>query len=277
MPLDRPVRFQPGWILRRTRQMLRRRALLRAGRQDRAFDRGDQAYTLWNTDVGPQESVDPLYKSIPFFLAINGTRSYGIFLDNTWRTWFDFGKHARDAYRLRLRRRAARLLLHLWAHARSRWWKATPISPESRRCLRCGRWASSSRVTATLRNRKLREIATRLRNDKIPSDVVYLDIDYQDRNRPFTVDAEDFPEFSRTRFRSAQAALSSGQHHRSAHRARPQSGILAVRHRPCGRSVREESRRQRVRRRRLAGARGVSRISLARRPASGGAVFTRNL
>ncbi len=60
------------------------------------FDRRGQAYTLWNTDVGPQESVDPLYKSIPFFLAINGTHSYGLFLDNTWRTWFDFGKQARD-------------------------------------------------------------------------------------------------------------------------------------------------------------------------------------
>jgi alpha-glucosidase len=35
-----------------------------------AFDRRNQAYTLWNTDVGPQESVDPLYKSIPFFLGI---------------------------------------------------------------------------------------------------------------------------------------------------------------------------------------------------------------
>ena len=61
-----------------------------------SFDRRNQAYTLWNTDVGPQESTDPLYKSIPFFLATSGARSYGLFLDNTWRTWFDFGKQARD-------------------------------------------------------------------------------------------------------------------------------------------------------------------------------------
>ena len=39
-----------------------------------AFDRGGQAYTLWNTDIAPQESVDPLYKSIPFFLVVNGAR-----------------------------------------------------------------------------------------------------------------------------------------------------------------------------------------------------------
>ena len=62
------------------------------------FDRRNQAYTFWNTDIGTQESIDPIYKSIPFFIGIGGGRSYGLFLDNTWRTWFDFGKQARDAY-----------------------------------------------------------------------------------------------------------------------------------------------------------------------------------
>src|SRR5216684_1326719 len=63
-----------------------------------SFDRRNQSFTLWNTDVGFQESIDPIYKSIPFFIGINGGRSYGLFLDNTWRTWFDFGKQSRDSY-----------------------------------------------------------------------------------------------------------------------------------------------------------------------------------
>ncbi len=42
---------------------------------------------------------------------------------------------------------------------------------------------------------KVREIADRLRADKIPSDVLYLDIDYQYKNRPFTVDPRTFPNF----------------------------------------------------------------------------------
>ena len=37
-------------------------------------------------------------------------------------------------------------------------------------------------------------IADRLRNDKIPADVLWLDIDYQDRNRPFTVDKKAYPD-----------------------------------------------------------------------------------
>ncbi len=159
------------------------------------FDRRNQAYTLWNTDIGTQESIDPIYKSIPFFLAIGGGRSYGLFLDNTWRTWFDFGKQARDAYSFGAEGGPLDYYLHLWYYSRSRWSKATRTSPEPIRFRRCGPSAFSSRATATLRNRRSAKIADRFRADKIPADVLYLDIDYQDRNRPFTVDPQTFPNF----------------------------------------------------------------------------------
>ena len=42
---------------------------------------------------------------------------------------------------------------------------------------------------------KVREIADRLRADRIPADAIYLDIDYQQNNRPFTVNRERFPTF----------------------------------------------------------------------------------
>ncbi len=63
------------------------------------LDRRGQAFVNWNTDSYQfQESTDPLYKSIPFFIATGGASgSYGIFLDNTWRSWFDFGKRDPDA------------------------------------------------------------------------------------------------------------------------------------------------------------------------------------
>jgi alpha-glucosidase len=159
-----------------------------------AFDRGGQAYTLWNTDIGPQESVDPLYKSIPFFLAVSGTTSYGIFLDNTWRTWFDFGKSARDAYAFGaeggpldyyfIYGPTPKQVVENYAYLTGK----PPLPPL---------WAlgfQQSRYSYTPES-QLREIATRLRNDRIPADVVYLDIDYQDRNRPFTVNSKTFPDF----------------------------------------------------------------------------------
>jgi len=159
-----------------------------------SFDRRGQAYTLWNTDVGPQESTDPLYKSIPFFLATNGDRSYGLFLDNTWRTWFDFGKQASDAYSFGadggpldyylIYGPTPKQVVEGYAYL-----TGTPPLPPL--------WAlgfQQSRYSYTPES-MLRGVADRLRADKIPSDVVYLDIDYQYRNRPFTVDPGRFPNF----------------------------------------------------------------------------------
>ena len=192
--VGRPVTFRSGGFSVH-KSMLGGEHFFGLGDKTGGFDRGGQAYTLWNTDVGPQESVDPLYKSIPFFLAIHETRSYGIFLDNTWRTWFDFGKSARDAYAFRRGRRAARLLLHLWTEPEAGGREAMPISRVSLHCRRSGRLGFQQSRYSYFPESQLREIATRLRNDRIPSDVVYLDIDYQDRNRPFTVNTKAFPDF----------------------------------------------------------------------------------
>src|ERR1700692_2402808 len=40
------------------------------------------------------------------------------------------------------------------------------------------------------------QIADRPRADHIPADAIYLDIDYQKNNRPFTVDPDKFPHFT---------------------------------------------------------------------------------
>ncbi len=42
------------------------------------LDRRNEAFTLWNTDAYRfQESTDPLYKSIPFFMAFRAGRAAG--------------------------------------------------------------------------------------------------------------------------------------------------------------------------------------------------------
>jgi alpha-glucosidase len=95
--LGRPAEFRLGGFTV-SKEMPSDAHFFGLGDKTGSFDRRNQAYTLWNTDSGIQSTEDPIYKSIPFFLAISGGRSYGLFLDNTWRTWFDFGKQARTAY-----------------------------------------------------------------------------------------------------------------------------------------------------------------------------------
>jgi alpha-glucosidase len=189
----RPTRFQLGGftVFKQTQGGEHYFGL---GDKTGAFDRGNQAFTLWNTDVGPQESTDPIYKAIPFFLVARGERSYGIFLDNTWRTWFDFGKSARDAYSFGaeggpldyyfIYGPSPKQVVEGFAYLTGK----PPLPPL---------WAlgfQQSRYSYTPES-QLRDIATRLRTDRIPADVVYLDIDYQYKNRPFTVNPQTFPDF----------------------------------------------------------------------------------
>ena len=74
------------------------------------FNRRGASYVHWNTDAyGFDRGTDPIYKSIPFTIASGGPGgAYGLFLDNSWRSSFDFGH--RDENLLR-RQRTDRLLL----------------------------------------------------------------------------------------------------------------------------------------------------------------------
>jgi len=56
------------------------------------LDRRGNAYVNWNTDAfGYSDRTDPLYCTIPFYIGIHDSMVYGIFLDNSSRTHFNFG------------------------------------------------------------------------------------------------------------------------------------------------------------------------------------------
>jgi alpha-glucosidase len=160
------------------------------------LDRRNEAFTLWNTDAfGFQESTDPIYKSIPFFMAVRTGRAIGVLLDNTWRSSFDFGKASATDYSFGA--------------------EAGPLDyyvlygPDPKQVVESYAWLTGptplpplwslgfqqSRYTYYPEAR-VREIADKLRADKIPADVIYLDIDYQKENRPFAVDEQRFPHFA---------------------------------------------------------------------------------
>jgi alpha-glucosidase len=161
------------------------------------LDHRDMAFTNWNTDAYAwQESTDPLYKTIPFFLTMRQGRASGLFLDNTWRTWFDFGKTARDAYAFGsdggdldyyfIAGPAPKAVLERYADLTGK----PPLPPLWSLGFQQCRYSyyPESRVY---------EIAKTFRAKKIPADVIYLDIDYQKDNRPFTIDSERFPHFEK--------------------------------------------------------------------------------
>src|SRR4029077_15456700 len=50
-------------------------------------------FVNWNSDTpGYAEGKDPIYQTIPFYIGLQGDTAYGIFFDNSYRSYFDFGK-----------------------------------------------------------------------------------------------------------------------------------------------------------------------------------------
>jgi alpha-glucosidase len=162
------------------------------------LDRRGYTFTNWNTDFfGFSPSSDPIYKSIPFYIGVGGAGgSYGLFLDNTWRSAFDFG-HAREGT-LEISSVDGPIDYYLIAGPTTaevvrRYSDLTgraPLTPEWALGYQQSRWGYSS-------DAEVREIAHQLREDRIPTDVIWMDIDYQDRYRPFTVNRTTFPDLKK--------------------------------------------------------------------------------
>ena len=160
------------------------------------LDRRGMAYTMWNTDAGFQETTDPIYKSIPYFLQVAPDgRASGLFLDNTWRGFFDFGKTERDT--LRFGAEGGPIDYYVLAGPTvkdvvARYAKLTGPSPLPPLWMLGFQQSRYSYMSAD----EVRGIAARYRKDQIPLDAIYLDIDYQDRNRPFTTNPKTFPDMA---------------------------------------------------------------------------------
>jgi alpha-glucosidase len=162
------------------------------------FDRRGQSFVDWNTDAwGFQRDTDPIYKSIPFYIAAGGAGgAYGLFLDNTWRSWFDFGH--RDAGAIEIGADGGPIDYYIIAGPTvrdvvRRYTALTgkaPLPPLWSLGYQQSRYSYMSAD-------EVRGIAARLRKDRVPADVIWLDIDFQDRNRPFTTNSKTFPSLKK--------------------------------------------------------------------------------
>ena len=129
-------------------------------------------------------------------MALYDGRAYGLFFNNTYRTWFDMGKTSPDRYSFGAdggeldyfvftggKERSPKNILADYSKLTGR----TPLPPIWALGNQQSRWSyfPESRV---------REIADGFRINRIPADVIYLDIDYMDGYRVFTWDKKRFPD-----------------------------------------------------------------------------------
>jgi alpha-glucosidase len=158
------------------------------------LDRKGNGYTNWNSDVyGYTVSQDPLYSTIPFYVGIHHGLNYGIFLDNTYQTDFNFGASnnrfssfgARGGemnyYFIYHKRLADIITSYTWLTGRM------PMPPL---------WALGYQQNrySYYPEAEVMRIANTLREKRIPADGITLDIHYMDRYQLFTWNKARFPE-----------------------------------------------------------------------------------
>jgi alpha-glucosidase len=161
------------------------------------LSRDNQTITMWNTDFGNYPAgANPLYETIPFFIALKDGRSYGLFFDNTWRSTFDMGKSATPRYSFGAN--GGELNYYVFTGGNER----TPANVLRDYTALTGRgalpplWALGYQQSrySYMSQAKVAEIARTFREKKIPADVIYLDIDYMDGYRIFTWNPQTFAQ-----------------------------------------------------------------------------------
>ncbi|ALK99353.2 TIM-barrel domain-containing protein [Massilia sp. WG5] len=167
------------------------------GEKTLPLSRHQQNMVMWNADVAPYPAGhDPSYQAIPFFIALHEGRSYGLFFNNTWRSWFDMGK--RDPHRYSFGASGGELDYYVFTGGPER----TPAGVLRDYTALAGRgalpplWALGYQQSrwSYMSQEKLLDIAGSFRRRRIPADVLYLDIDHMDGFRVFTWNPKTFPD-----------------------------------------------------------------------------------
>src|ERR1700761_1480134 len=148
----------------------------------------------WNTDAYSFAwNQDPLYRSIPFYISLQEGIAHGIFFDNTFKAEFDFG--AEDPTKTSFWAEGGELQYY-YIHGPhmmdvvKRYHILTgthPMPPLWALGYHQCRWSYYPES-------KVRMVTKTFREQKIPCDGIYLDIDYMDGYRCFTWNRKYFPD-----------------------------------------------------------------------------------
>lgn len=158
------------------------------------LDRKGSGYTNWNFDAyGYSTGQDPLYSTIPFYMGIHHGLNYGIFMDNTYQSDFNFGA-SNDRFSS-FGAQGGEMNYYFIYH-RKLGDIITSYTALTGRMHMPPLWSlgyQQNRYTYYPETEVLR-IAQTLREKKIPADGITLDIHYMDQYKLFTWDKKRFPD-----------------------------------------------------------------------------------
>ncbi len=144
-------------------------------------------YEMWNTD-NPAPQVDcfrALYKSIPFFMTLTNTHVYGLFMDNTYKSFFNMAQESEDYYYFGA---VAGNLDYYYTAGDSLKEVLGGYTYLTGTCPVPQKWILGYHQSrwGYVYQEDIEEIADGMRNNDIPCDSIHFDIDYMEGYRVFT-------------------------------------------------------------------------------------------
>ena len=191
----------PGFVMDPGAKAIRHRmdredVIYGLGETVRGMNKRNWLYISNNTDdYMHTEGKHSLYASQNFILVFSPRASFGLYVDTPGRVTFDLGYTDPDVLEIRLDDFDANLyvvqdstlpgIAHEFRHLVGR----SYIPPKWAFGFGQSRWSYCT-------EKEVEEVADRYQQEGIPLDSIYLDIDYMDHYKDFTVDEQAFPDFT---------------------------------------------------------------------------------
>ncbi|NNK82375.1 MAG: DUF4968 domain-containing protein [Flavobacteriaceae bacterium] len=149
----------------------------------------------WVTDsYAYDKESDPIYKAIPFYTGIHHNKAYGIFFDNTFRSFFDFAQERRNVTSFWAQGGEMNYYFIYGPDMEDVVANYTDLTGKPHHMPPLWTLGFHQCKWSYYPESKVREITSKFRELQIPCDAIYLDIDYMDGFRCFTWNKEYFPD-----------------------------------------------------------------------------------
>ncbi len=168
------------------KQLFSDEIFLGLGEKTGHLNRRGEAYTHWNTDNPHYQNWDdPLYSTLPFYMGVHHRLPYGIFVDNTSRTTFNFGAGNNRFSYFSAEDNQLDYYFIFHHHIKDILTDYTFLTGRMKMPPLWGTGFQQCRWSYTPES-EVMEIAQQFRDKQIPLDVLYLDIDYMNHYKVFT-------------------------------------------------------------------------------------------
>ena len=149
----------------------------------------------WVTDsYAYGKETDPIYKAIPFFTGLHHNKAYGIFFDNSFRSFFDFGLERRNVSSFWAQGGEMNYYFFYGPQMQDVIESYTDLTGKPHQLPPLWALGYHQCKWSYYPEENVKDIAKKFRDLKIPCDAIYLDIDYMDGFRCFTWNKEYFPD-----------------------------------------------------------------------------------